>query len=69
MSIYSEGLSKNDANFTQLSPISLLRRAAFVYPDRAAVVYGEVLRRSGRIRRSAFHATSWRDPSRSPTGP
>lgn len=31
---------KNSANFVPLTPISFLRRAALVYPDKAAVIYG-----------------------------
>ena len=41
MSIYDQDLDQNQANFAALSPISFLRRAAAVYPDRPAVVYGE----------------------------
>ena len=39
---YREGLDKNAANFSQLSPISFLQRSADVYPDRIAIVHGEV---------------------------
>ncbi len=38
---YRAGLDRNAANYTPLSPLSLLARSAYVYPDRAAVVYGE----------------------------
>jgi fatty-acyl-CoA synthase len=38
---YQAGLDKNAANYTPLSPLSLLARTAYVYPARAAVVYGE----------------------------
>lgn len=41
MSIYDRDLNQNQANFAALSPISFLRRAAQVYPQKAAVVYGE----------------------------
>ncbi len=34
------GLGKNAANFVPLSPLSHLQRAASVFPDRLAVVYG-----------------------------
>ncbi len=40
MSIFNEKLDANPANFVPLSPISMLRRAAFIYPDMAAVRYG-----------------------------
>jgi fatty-acyl-CoA synthase len=38
---YEIGLDKNAANFVPLSPVGFLLRAAAVYPDRPAVVYGE----------------------------
>ena len=41
MNIYEQNLAANDANFTPLSPISFLRRAAQIYPHRPATVYGE----------------------------
>ena len=37
---YRAGLNRNAANYAPLSPLSLLARSAYVYPDRAAVVYG-----------------------------
>src|SRR6516164_6953028 len=33
-------LAKNAANFTALTPLVLLRRAAAVYPDKLAVIHG-----------------------------
>jgi fatty-acyl-CoA synthase len=41
MNIYDQDLDANDANFTALSPISMMRRAASIYPDKPAVVYGQ----------------------------
>ena len=41
---YREGLDKNAANFSQLSPISFLQRSADVYPERIAIVHGDVRR-------------------------
>ena len=41
MNIYDKDLDSNAANFTALSPISMMRRAAFVYPDKPAVIYGQ----------------------------
>jgi fatty-acyl-CoA synthase len=35
------GLDKSKANFVALTPVSFLDRAASVYPDRTAIVYGE----------------------------
>ena len=39
-SLYDEGLEKNAANFAPLTPLSLLERAAAVYPHRWSVVHG-----------------------------
>ena len=39
---YNTGLDKNAANYTPLSPLSLLARAATVYPQRTAVIHGAV---------------------------
>ena len=41
MTIDGQDLDANAANFVPLSPISMLRRAAMVYGDKAAVCYGE----------------------------
>ena len=38
---YDLGLEKNAANHVALSPLSYIERAAHVYPDRVAIVYGE----------------------------
>ncbi|WP_034475053.1 acyl-CoA synthetase [Aestuariibacter salexigens] len=38
------GLEKNAANYVSLSPLSMLRRTATVYPQRPAVIHGEVRR-------------------------
>ena len=39
---YALGLDKNAANFVPLSPLSYLQRSAGVYPDRVAIVYGDL---------------------------
>lgn len=39
---YALGLDKNAANFVALSPLSFIERAAHVYPQRTALVYGGV---------------------------
>jgi fatty-acyl-CoA synthase len=44
---YEVDLDKNAANHVALSPLSFIRRTAAVYPDRTAVLHGE-LRRSWR---------------------
>jgi len=38
---YSTDLDKNAANFTPLSPLTFIERAASVYPEHCAVVYGD----------------------------
>ncbi len=40
-SIFDAGLPRNQANYTPLSPLSLLRKAADVHPQQLAVVHGE----------------------------
>ncbi|MBT4738939.1 MAG: AMP-binding protein, partial [Rhodospirillaceae bacterium] len=55
--IYETDLDQTSANHEPLSPISFLRRAAEVYPNRVAVVHGPVrytyLELYGRCRRLA----------------
>lgn len=41
MGIYDTDLDQSPANYAALSPVSFLRRAAAIYPDRLAVVYGD----------------------------
>ncbi|TDJ63492.1 MAG: acyl-CoA synthetase [Proteobacteria bacterium] len=38
---YESGLDKGDANYTPLSPLSYIQRAASVYPQQLAVVHGQ----------------------------
>jgi len=45
--IFELDLDKNAANFEALSPLSFIRRTASVYPERSAVVHGD-LRRTWR---------------------
>ncbi|MBL8445572.1 MAG: acyl-CoA synthetase [Zoogloeaceae bacterium] len=40
-SIYEDGLGKNAANYTPLTPLTFIERSAFIYPDRVAVIHGE----------------------------
>lgn len=42
--IYDQDLDKNAANHQSLSPISFLRRAARIYPDKTAVIHGDLRR-------------------------
>src|SRR5512139_1522077 len=44
---YASGLDRNEANYTPLTPVSFLAKAAYVYPDRVAVIHGG-LRRTWR---------------------
>ncbi len=37
---YDQGLDKNAANYTPLSPLSFIERTAQIYPNRLAVVHG-----------------------------
>ena len=41
-SIFDQDLPRNAANFTPISPLSFLERAAQVYPDKTAVVHGSL---------------------------
>ena len=43
-SIYDEDLGRNAANHQPLTPLSLLERAAAVFPDRLAIVHGPLRR-------------------------
>jgi len=43
-SIFDQDLSRNEANFAPLSPLSFIERAADVYPQRTAIVHGELRR-------------------------
>eukprot|EP01036_Dinobryon_divergens_P051360 gene51360-68742_t len=40
MSLYTEGLGRNPANFQPLTPLSFLDRAARVWPEHLAVIHG-----------------------------
>lgn len=40
--VYDEGLDRNGANHVPLSPLSFLVRSAQVYPERIALVHGEL---------------------------
>ena len=56
-SIFDQDLARNPANFAPLSPLSFIERAAEVYPQRLAIIHGD-LRRTwsevyGRCRRLA----------------
>jgi len=41
---YETDLDRNPANFQPLTPLTLLERAAFVFPDQLAIVHGPLRR-------------------------
>ena len=43
-SAFETNLDQNQANYTALSPLTYLERAATVYPSRVATVHGEIRR-------------------------
>ena len=51
MSKYNEHLDRNEANFAPLSPLSFLERTASVYPDRLAIVHGDLRQTWGQTYR------------------
>ena len=44
MNIYEQNLDKNSANYTVLTPVDFIVRAAEVFPDRLAVIHGPIRR-------------------------
>ena len=44
MNIYEQDLAKNAANYTALTPVDFIERAAEVFPDRLAVIHGPLRR-------------------------
>ena len=44
MNPYLQGLERNAANYTALTPVSFLAKAAYVYPERIAAIHGAVRR-------------------------
>jgi fatty-acyl-CoA synthase len=41
---YAGGLERNAANYSTLTPVSFLAKAAYTYPERVAIVHGELRR-------------------------
>jgi fatty-acyl-CoA synthase len=41
MSAYAQDLERNPANHAPLTPLSLIARTAYVYPERMAIIHGE----------------------------
>ena len=48
-SIFDQDLPRNEANFAPLSPLSFIERAAQVYPQRLAVIHGDLRRNWGEV--------------------
>ena len=44
LGIYDRDLDKNGANYSAMTPLGFMQRTAAIYPNRTAVVYGEVRR-------------------------
>ena len=42
ISIFDQHLPRTEANFVALSPLSFIERTAEVYPDRLAIVHGDL---------------------------
>ena len=40
MNAYDQDLERNPANYAPLTPLGFIERAAYVYPERTAVVHG-----------------------------
>ncbi len=58
---YLTGLDKNAANYSPLSPLTFIERAAAVYPERCALIYNETRRSwSETYRRSCLLASALR---------
>jgi fatty-acyl-CoA synthase len=47
--IFDQDLPRNSANFAPISPLSFIERAAEVYPQRLAVIHGELRRTWGEV--------------------
>jgi fatty-acyl-CoA synthase len=47
--IFDQALPRNEANFAPLSPLSFIERTAEVYPDRLAVVHGDLRHAWGEL--------------------
>ena len=46
---YEQGLGKNAANFTALTPLSFIERTARVFPEHTAVVHGDTVYTAGQV--------------------
>jgi fatty-acyl-CoA synthase len=41
-SIFAQDLPRTDANFSAFTPLAFLERSALVYPQRTAIVHGDL---------------------------
>ena len=48
ISPFEENLPKNQANYSPLTPLSFLTRTAEVFPERTAVIHGEIKKKLAR---------------------
>lgn len=55
---YDIGLAQNSANFSALSPVGFIERAASVYPEHTAVIYGDLSRSWGETYRRCLRLAS-----------
>lgn len=44
LGIYEQGLDKNPANFSPITPLSFIKQTAKVYPNKTAVIHGSLTR-------------------------
>ena len=58
MSIYEEGLAKNQANYEPLTPISYLERSATLYPDYPATQHGDQSRSWAQVHKRCKQVAS-----------
>ncbi|RFA28595.1 acyl-CoA synthetase [Alkalilimnicola ehrlichii] len=56
--IFEQGLSRVDANYTALTPISFLERTALAHPCRVAVIYGDTSRTWAEVYRRSLKLAS-----------
>ncbi|HSW20587.1 MAG TPA: acyl-CoA synthetase [Ramlibacter sp.] len=57
-SAYAKGLDRNAANFLPLTPLRFLDRTADVYPDRVAIVHGELRQTWAQTRARCYRLAS-----------
>ena len=58
ISPFEENLPKNQANYSPLTPLSFLTRTAEVFPERTAVIHGEIKRNWRETLKRCFRLAS-----------